>query len=422
MPKSNYNELFYNSMKSYSELTDDEINQMKEISSKVFNEDDVLFIEDFQRQTPEKKLNKVFMAKERKSDKIIGFINLTDTPMDYYGTELKSCELSIVATDPDFQGKGISNSLTEDFMKEIERCEYTSIFIQGIPNFYRRYGFDYAVPMKNMIIDGNKIPEKKYSDDNDNIEIVNATIEDAKYIYELGKNFRSEFPGIYKYRTLPVIQTSISGYKTAFTRKEYFIIKKNEEYMGYFCLNSDIKKILIEEASEMTFSIYERIIDFSRNLRKNCEKIEVNLPKNSSMIAYLKTFEKKENDFSWGSYSFQVKIPDLYLLLNKTKNILEKRINDSAFKNEKMEFILNNYSQSIKVKYDNGELSFEKITPWKLTWDCNLPYQVLVKVIFGDNRASELQSIYPDTIIQPEYKEFFEILFPDVTVHIYNNY
>ncbi|NCU32749.1 MAG: GNAT family N-acetyltransferase [Candidatus Moranbacteria bacterium] len=367
-------------------------------------------------------MNKFFIAREVNSGRVTGFVNLTDTPMDYFGVELKSCELSIVATDPEFQGKGISNSLTEDFMKEIEKCEYTSIFIQGIPNFYRRYGFDYAIPMKNMIIDDEKISGKSKFGDKNGTEIVKATLADTEFIFDCCSNFRKEYPGIYKYRTIPVIRSSISEYTTAFTKKEYFIIKSAGERIGYFCLNSDTKKLLIEEVSEMNFAVYEKVIEFSKKLRPDCAKIQVNLPQKSSMVTYLKTFEKKEHDFSWGNYSFQIKIPDLFLFLNETKKVLEHRIRNSAFKNENVEFSLNNYSQCIKVRFENGKLSFEKLSPWKLTWDCNLPYQVLVKIIFGDSSANELQSMYPDTIIQPEYKEFFAVLFPKVDAHIYCNY
>src|SRR5690606_28118854 len=64
----------------------------------------------------------------------------------YGSVTLRSGELGIVGTLPDYRhGKrSLIAVLMERFNELLDECEYDLSHIQGIPYYYRRYGYDYA--------------------------------------------------------------------------------------------------------------------------------------------------------------------------------------------------------------------------------------------------------------------------------------
>lgn len=61
--------------------------------------------------------------------------------------ELPVAELGLVATDEGARGDGLSSWLMKRFLADSKERGYLLSSIQGIPYFYRRFGYEYAVPL-----------------------------------------------------------------------------------------------------------------------------------------------------------------------------------------------------------------------------------------------------------------------------------
>lgn len=70
------------------------------------------------------------------------------------GTEvsLPSAELGMVASAEDARGRGLSSWLMKRFQDDSIKAGFSLSTIQGIPYFYRRFGYEYAVPLIPKII------------------------------------------------------------------------------------------------------------------------------------------------------------------------------------------------------------------------------------------------------------------------------
>ncbi|MBN1318435.1 MAG: GNAT family N-acetyltransferase, partial [Anaerolineales bacterium] len=65
----------------------------------------------------------------------------------YGPVPLAAAELGFVATRPAFQKQGLQRALSGAFDRIALANGYTLAGIEGIPYFYRQFGYEYAVPM-----------------------------------------------------------------------------------------------------------------------------------------------------------------------------------------------------------------------------------------------------------------------------------
>ncbi len=406
---------YYTIMKSYSALTEKNCEQITELSRTVFGENDADFIGEFIRKSPFQEENKIFLAIDDRTDTIVGFVNLTDIPLNYYGIEMKSCELSIVATEESYRGLGISGNLTDLFMDEIEKCGYCTIFIQGIPYFYRKYGFNYAIPMatSRFHFDSTSVATQSSN------PIRKATVEDVPFIYNQSLKYVENHDCIHRTIGSEIIEKAITTYQSRFLKRYYFIVEANNKPAGYFYYTKEHDTPKIEDLSEMDEEKYSAITGFMRDeTREGC--FDVSIPFEHKFYEYLKLINKKF-EINKGDYSWQVKIPDYYRFFSRIKPVLEKNLEKSSYKNKTISFKFNNFDELIEFKIDRSRIELQRL-PWHLTWDCNVPPQAFVKLAFDRFTYDDLKPIIPDLSIKEEFRELFRILFPSKVHHLNHGY
>jgi hypothetical protein len=88
---------------------------------------------------------------DRVSGDIVSTLCLLPWTLVYSGIPVPAGEMGIVGTHKDWRKRGLIRSLVARF-DEILSCEgYLVTHIQGIPYFYRLFGYEYAVPLETQI-------------------------------------------------------------------------------------------------------------------------------------------------------------------------------------------------------------------------------------------------------------------------------
>jgi predicted acetyltransferase len=59
-------------------------------------------------------------------------------------------ELGVVATDEGCRNMGLLSALVDEFNRRFLEGGYELCMIAGIPGFYKRYGYQYAIPLENQ--------------------------------------------------------------------------------------------------------------------------------------------------------------------------------------------------------------------------------------------------------------------------------
>ncbi|OCL27800.1 hypothetical protein U472_04410 [Orenia metallireducens] len=389
----------------------EEFEGIKDLCEDVFAIEEKELLHDLVFNSPNKEENICFYAYDKTANKYVGTVNLVVMPIRYGNVILKSAELGIVATAKDYQGRGINKKLMEIFFNKAEELGYNIIAIEGIPYFYRRYGFNYAIPMGSVNLNLDKVESKGDKD----IVIRVAKEEDIAFIAD---NFReaSKIADLCTVKGKDIIKAQMLDYISPVIRKKYLIIKKNQTKIGYLALNSGDEVQICDISDNLSFKIYEAVIDYFKGQGKSF--INIDIPRESKFIKLMDRYGC--NWKQW--YSWQIKILDEFKFLTDIKSVLEERLNNSIYKDEQVEFYYDNFRELIKFEIDNGRINLIKEERKEAKWDFNLNPQGAIKLFLGEKSRSEINSFLPDCNVNHRYRDLINILFPRMNSHFYMNY
>ena len=384
---------------------------LKEVVFNVFDEEVRDMAHDLFYKSPKKDKNKYFYAFDKDKNKYVGILCLLDTPVKYGDVKIKAAEYGIAGTLEEYQGMGLNNNLTELFLEKSNELGYDFLIIEGIPYFYRRYGFNYAVPMTGEKIDleGLKLQNKDF------LQIRKATLDDLDFLVEEYKK-TTKIYDLVKIKDREIIRAQISGYDSSVISKDYFILEKNNKKIAYFTLNKGKTLEICDISPYLTFSQYENILSYFKN--KKYKTLKTDLKKENKFIKYLRVKGSKKT----ASYAYQLKIRAQYSFLKSIKPVLEKRVKNSIYENEEINLYYNNYQDIIHFKLNKGSIFINKLEKNEGENDFALTPQGAVKLFSGDKSMDEITNFLADCYVKEKYSDLIDILFPKLKSHFYMNY
>ncbi|MFX0107390.1 MAG: GNAT family N-acetyltransferase, partial [Candidatus Hodarchaeota archaeon] len=91
----------------------------------------------------------------------VSSLNAIPTVWGYAGIPLRNLELGFVGTLPEYRKRGFVRALYQEFFeKELYRGKYEISTIQGIPYYYRQFGYDFLIPAwRSVFLRTNQVPD-----------------------------------------------------------------------------------------------------------------------------------------------------------------------------------------------------------------------------------------------------------------------
>ncbi len=80
-------------------------------------------------------------------DQMVATLNLIPMEWSLEGVPLKVAEMGLVATHPEYRHRGLQRLLNMEFDKRLVEDEYDLAAIEGIPYFYRQFGYEYSITL-----------------------------------------------------------------------------------------------------------------------------------------------------------------------------------------------------------------------------------------------------------------------------------
>jgi len=389
----------------------EEFESIKDLCQEVFAQEEMELIHDLAYNSPNKEENICFYAYDKKADKYVGTVSLIVMPIRYGQVILEAAEMGIVATAKNYQGRGINKKLTEMLLDKAEELGYNIIGIEGIPYFYRRYGFNYAVPMGSVNFNLDKVETKV----DEEIIIREAKEEDIPFIVNNFKEASSK-ADLCTIKGEGIIKAQMLDYISSITRKRYLIIEKNQNKVGYLSLNSGDEVEICDISDNLSFEIYEVVLNYFKKQGK--KSINIDIPQESKFVKLMERY-----DYNWKQwYSWQIRILDEFKFLTDIKPVLEERLSNSIYKNEQVDFYYDNYKDLIKFEIDNGQIDLVKEKREESHFGLKLNPQGAIKLFLGEKSMSEINSFLPDCQMNSKYQELVNILFPKMNSHFYMTY
>jgi len=400
-----------------------ESNSLKELFTTVFYPEEVgLFAEVMFNHFPYTENKYWFVAEEEKTAQLVAGLTLIPWTWSYEGISLKIAEMGIVGTLENHRNKGLIRKLNEKFSETMKSENFHMSVIQGIPGFYHKIGYNYAVSLENHI----NLPLHIIDDIGDeNLWTIRLCInKDIPWLIEQDEIYKDSY-SLTTERNEKHWKFIFSYGKEAEYESEFWLIENSLDKRKFYfriSLTGFGEGLIIREVSDnishdalpFLFSTFKKFA-----IERGKPYIRINLSENSIVgkraLSIGASFERP--------YGFQIKIPDKIFFLNEIKSVLEDRIFKSSYENLTDSICINFYDEQVHLKWKNGKvesISHEGDNP---SYTISMRKECFEPLVTGYRSWKELQYLHHDVISSSvEAGELTDILFPKKDSWIYLQY
>jgi hypothetical protein len=291
--------------------------------------------------------------------------------------------------------------------------------IQGIPYYYRQFGYEYAVPLEGGLrLTGRDLPAGPA---NPPFTFRLASAADAPLLARLYDEAAADLDlsagrGVEHWRYL--FAHTPGGETEAET---WLVVGSEGDVAGYFRLPAHHfrDELAIAETSRLSFDAALAALHHAAALAAERGKpgVRLNLPAGSTLMRAARSFGAQD----LGTYAWQIHIPDMAALLRAIGPALEARIAASPFAGLTGEVHICFYRESARLAFAGGRL-IEAAPAGPAEGEINFPPQAFVALALGYRSLEELHRTYPDLGVEPGWRLLVETLFPPMASFFYSPY
>jgi GNAT superfamily N-acetyltransferase len=409
--------------------TDEEVEELLVFHAGIFPDDDP---EELRRQIDRlpgfgRELN--FFLRDEETGKIVSSLNAIPSVWSYAGVNLRNLELGWVATQKEYRRKGLIRVLYEHFDELLQNGEYDISTIQGIPYYYRQFGYDFVIPMDPIMwVNISQLPtiDKKSPPPYMEIKCRKAKKKDIDGLQKLfDEDNRQVLLYAPRSRELWELQEEIRRFYESEFRT--FVLEDNGRMIGYFRLLSHKpstglygSNMRVVESSIRTFDGVMRALQLMKSEAKKLGFDRVGFvgpPSNN-----LRTIVQDLGGQVLGEWKYQLRVPSTLRLLQKIKPVLEKRLVGSMFEGLTKDLAINTFRHCYLLKFVNGKIESISDTGMPEVDEhrgFRAPPNDLIRLIFGAYDIDELKHSNIDFIVSRDIKSLIATLFPKGESSIY---
>jgi len=372
-----------------------------------------------------------YVIRDCASGKIVACINSIPSTWAYDDILLQNLELGFVGTSESHRNKGFINILYTHFDKLLKDRNYDISVIQGIPYFYRKYGYDFILPLaQSIVLPVNNIP---VTQPEDSLSFSDITIRPAE------EDDLKDMMTLLQEENDKLLITSVRDeelWKIQERLKmidslpfETMVLERNGVIDGYFRIGKKkgepaefhSSTIVIAEASFRSYDTTMRALYYIRDEARKNNEHTIEIP--GTISSNLGVLAQDYGGTSPAGWKYQVRIPDITKFLNKIRPVLSGRLKGTMFEDITQELFINTYRTCYRLSFQNGKLlPIEEIGMQKTDsyMEIRLPPQGFVRLVLGEFTVSELKEQNIDFIVRRGHHALLETLFPKRESYIYH--
>jgi len=398
--------------------TSEDIEQNLDLMRKVFRatRDTDVFVKKLIEHHPTMTPKDFFTIKH--GEKMVASLNLIPVKWSIGGVPLKVAEMGFVATHPEYRHRGLQRRLINEFHKQAAEQEYDLCAIEGIPYFYRQFGYEYALPLDEE----TRIPLTQIPDYESELEIRLFTNDDIPKAMQLLTQSQRKFY-VHCVRDEQIWKMQQETGIASADKFEGYSIEKDGKMVACIRIGErpENKELILREATDVERCTGEAILKFLKEVGKQrgFETLVSRISHYDFLTEQLVTIGAVK---SVPPYAWQMRVVDYVRLFQKMKPLFEKRLAASSYRHltDKLDFNFYRYIIQIIVE-DSAITSIQKL---ESTEDRTIRVnpQVFTQLLLGHRSREELENAYPDFIIRQNRKQLIDVLFPKLPSHIHSAY
>lgn len=349
---------------------------------------------------------------EDNNKKIVSLLAQVSWDIRFNDIKLNVWEQAIVGTLKEHCGNGLMTELNRQLDISARENSVDMIMIQGIPGFYNKFGYRYAIDFENHInIDLDRIKGRTKN------SFREADINDIPLFIEQEK-FRKEIFSLQSYRNEKSWHYLLNDSKQTEYSSDVWIM--DEKYFVKIQKEGFGDGLIISEISEgIPLKSLKSLLSFLKLRAREREKpyIRFDLSEKGALADnLLKLGASVDSRYGW-----QVKIVDVVSFLNKIKPVLEVRIKNSSFNNFKGALSITISNKPLVIEINNSHINNIYYGEYENALNIILPKDLMEPLFLGYKNLKELQYIRPDLFsFDSKAIELTEVIFPKLSNWLYS--
>ncbi|NIV29852.1 MAG: hypothetical protein GWN58_10200, partial [Anaerolineae bacterium] len=263
-------------------------------------------------------------------------------------------EMGIVGTLEAYRRRGLVRAQVAAFMRRLRERGCLLSHIQGIPYYYRQFGYEYALPLEGGLrLETRHVP----------------TPPDAPFAFRLAT--RNDLPVLRQLYDEAAQDLSIHAVRdeaiwryllthtdgTQMEQETWLIQDADGRTVGYMCLPKHHfgEELVVSEVSRLGFDAALAALDHLKTLvvERDRPGMRLNLPANCTLMRLARSLDAHD----LGTYAWQIHVPDVTALLRALTPVLERRIARSPFAGLTRDVRLSLYRETLVLRFREGKLT-----------------------------------------------------------------
>lgn len=331
----------------------------------------------------------------------------------YDDVTIKCGEMGIVGTRDDMRGRGLVRALNTRFAELLHEGGFHLSIIQGIPYFYRQFGYEYALPL-----------EMQWQ-----IELRSITTErDATLPFRLATH--DDIPALmrlYDAATRPLDIAAVRDAETwryilehardTATESEVWLIEREGAPLAYYRIPRQGfgEGLIVSEASPVDLPTANALLAWLKETATARAKpyIRLNLHETTALLRVAQGC----GAYQAGGYQWQIRIVDAARLLRQIAPVLERRVADSPLAGMTRTVAINLYRSGLLLHFEAGRLR-EVEAVRQVEGEIGIPPDPFMQLVLGWRTGAELDALYPDVRIKGQSRLIVDVLFPRMSAFV----
>jgi len=340
----------------------------------------------------------------------------------YEDVTLKSGEMAIVATLEPYRHRGLIRAQASRHKELLREGGFDLSHIQGIPYFYRQFGYEYAMPLEPgwrvelHNLDG-VLPEGTPQ-----FRFRLATVVDLPALMCLYDEAMCDLhistvrdEAIWRFMFEHTAGTDMSS-------EFWLVTDEADAIIGYWRImhHGFGKGLIVSETSRLSHLASAAVLQQLRALARERDKpdIRLNLPGTNDLLRAAQGWGAHD----LGTYAWQIHVVDVARLLRKLTPVLERRIEGSPFAGLSQSVYINLYRETLELHFESGRLVAVNAIGITGKGDLYLPPMLFAPLVLGYRSREELAWMYPDVSVNGQSRLLVDVLFPKLNSFLFTIY
>lgn len=368
---------------------------------------------------PDTRGRDLIFVEEGGSGDVVSSLCLIPWTVSYDGVTFTSGEMGIVGTLEPYRRRGLIRDQVRFYKQRLRERGCLLSHIQGIPYYYRQFGYEYAMPLDGGLrLTRRDVPQ---ADGAAAFTFRLASVDDLPALMQMADEAGREL-NIHSVRGEPVWRYLLAHSEGTEMESEVWIVQQGERPVGYIRLPRHHfgEELTVSEVSRMSFDAALAALRHAADLAeaRHTPGVRLCLPASGTLMRAARSFGAHD----MGTYAWQVHIPDPAALLRAIAPALERRVAASPFAGLSREVSLCFFRQTISLQFEAGTVTAVRDLGAGAGGVANMPPQAFIPLVLGYRSIDELYAVYADLHVSAAHRLLVETLFPRLTSFLYTIY